>query len=1005
MFESIALARIKGRGRTGSTARMLIVAGLLGSLLTVIAPSPSSGQAETTTILTVGDSICHGAIGDRPWRFNLQQHLATSGVTGVDFVGDYSQGYDGDVDPDRPTYPETNVAWDTDTSCQWGRPAFYEQATIAERVRSTNPDYLLMMLGTNDLVILRNPINASFYGKLAINNALDADPDLKMVVGGVPPSGWFGTIEEEIGATEPETEIEYGSLVRDYNNQLRDHIALLQFDPNYQGRVVFVDTFAGPWTVGDDTYDGTHPSPAGYDKIAEQFASGLSQFGLGRAVYTSPSVEPSPRPAAPMNLEAFAGPESATLRWTPSNEGNGYRVFQSVDGGPFQLVRFDLPRTKSSETMELLDPDKTYRYYLQSEYAVQVDAFDPDNPGAVRPVTIDNVGPRSNIVEVRAYRPQALTPVTNLRAQPGVDSVYLTWDPVPGVRDYRVYRSVNNGPFEAIRWDFTEPSMLAPARGATNSYRFQVEVSIGTRVSSRAQTDPIRPLPRPERPVPPELLRSGLGAGVFWQEVPGAVGYELQRKDDAGGAWTTVYFGTDLSNIQRPLVAGVTYSYRVRASLPFFYKTRWSRPSELSILAGRPPEPPKNLKGWAELTSVGLDWEHSAMADEYQVQMSSSRTGPYRTVSFNSGLSSRYIYNLEPDTEYFFRVRSFSSRVGRLATTAPIRLKTDSLPTGVRCWAPTVRELYEPERYRLESDISTYRVESLQVPDDRCVNRGLGLLRHERGKEYTVTLAAGPFAYVQEERVWVKRSDLLPVAPVLNPQTCPADELTARPGSVFGMKVRGDRARVVDENCKVIGYLDKGYEIDYRNIGNQVRGGYIEKRAGLGPEGWVQLSDLVELRPDALDGPTGSWGFCFDAGGDAAFGVSVQSCYFMNRDEEVVNTTSQAVTGGLQAGLSGAVTWAKSEISNLEAHAGPAVCGNIDFVYTVGVRVASCWSLWDRYQTTYFGVAFGADFSVAAAYSDTETRPVTNELERRFVKQEICSLGATTIYRETPPFC
>lgn len=988
------------------------MAGLLGSLLTVFAPLPSFAQSSTaTTILTIGDSICHGAIGDRPWRFNLQQHLVASGVT-FDFVGEHSEGYNGDIDPSRPTYPATTVDWDSDTSCYWGRPAFNEQAWIAERVRNANPDYVLMMLGTNDITLLRSAVDASYYAKLAINNALDTNPDMKMVVGGIPPSGWFGLIESPLG-------IEAGSLVRDYNNQLREHIALLQYNPSYRNRVVFVDTFSGSWTVGDDTYDGTHPSPAGYDKIAEQFAFGLSQFGLGNEVYTSPSVEPSPRPAAPRNLRATPGPETAKLEWTPSGEGNGYRVFQSVDGGPFEMVRFDLARNKSSEMMELLDPEKTYRYYLQSEYAVPVDGFDPNNPGSVRQVIIDNVGPRSAIIEVRALPAQPLPPVTGLTAEAGVDSVHLKWNPVANVRDYRVYRSVNYGPFEPISWGSTDSSILVPAEGTSNTYQFEVEVSIGTRVSSRVQTDRIRSLPRPNRPAAPELLRSGIGAVAFWEEIPGAAGYELQRKDNAGGEWADVYYGTDLSNIQRPLVLGVTYSYRVRAVLPFFYYTRWSRPAEITISPGRAPQPPENLRGTTDGTSTSawLNWDHSEMADEYQVLMSTQRNGTYRTVSYNSGLSARYIYGLEPDTTYFFRVKALSNQIGELGTTAPIALRTEALFPGLDCTTPLAGGLYEVQRYRLRADTPTYEVTSLKVPEHSCESEASGTLRYQQGKEYTVHVVAGPFAYIREADAYVRLNDLIPVDPLPNFQRCPTAQATSRPGSVFGMKVRGNRARVVNENCEVIGYLDKGHEISSGNIGDQIRGGYVEKTAGMGESGWIPLSDLevVPPEPDASHDMVGSWGFCGEFGAAIVGGVSAQRCYFMNRDEEMIAADALSASGGVQAGIGGSVVVATSNISNLSAHGGFAACQNVTVGAGGGFHIASCRSLWDGYWTSYAGIASGGEVSFAAAIAHTEVSEVRGEYERRWVKVEICNDVALDIYirqnidlpndNVVPPFC
>src|SRR4030095_1828177 len=102
-------------------------------------------------MMIVGDSISHGSSGDYTWRYRLYKHLTANGIA-VDFVGPRNdlenimttQAGDGDQ-----TYADPD--FDTDHDSQSGRTLVDEAAVIGSKVREYNPDYLLVLLGINDL--------------------------------------------------------------------------------------------------------------------------------------------------------------------------------------------------------------------------------------------------------------------------------------------------------------------------------------------------------------------------------------------------------------------------------------------------------------------------------------------------------------------------------------------------------------------------------------------------------------------------------------------------------------------------------------------------------------------------------------------------------------------------------------------------------------------------------------------------------------------------------------
>jgi hypothetical protein len=118
--------------------------------------------------------MTHGREGDYTWRYRLWEWFQNKGIKGVQFVGPYSgtqkqlpplQGNpplpwvpsDG-PDPTPPInlnvdgeYAEGLPAWDSNHFAVWGRQIAQDIDQIYAHVDKYKPDYLLVMLGFNDL--------------------------------------------------------------------------------------------------------------------------------------------------------------------------------------------------------------------------------------------------------------------------------------------------------------------------------------------------------------------------------------------------------------------------------------------------------------------------------------------------------------------------------------------------------------------------------------------------------------------------------------------------------------------------------------------------------------------------------------------------------------------------------------------------------------------------------------------------------------------------------------
>ncbi|MER0443568.1 GDSL-type esterase/lipase family protein [Streptomyces sp. Edi4] len=240
-------------------------------------PAPSADydnpDAVDVSLMIVGDSISHGSSGDWTWRFRLWKHLEENRVR-VDFVGPFKtldnirteETGDGDN-----TYADTR--FDRDHAAKWGQPYIVAKTTIQEYVATYRPDFVLVLLGINDLVwydVTPEQFEANLREFIA--NARAGHHAVRLVL---------GTILETVRATQ---DFDLSKRVSKCNDRLRAVATELR---RPLSPIEVADT-AAEFTASDHTWDDTHPNPDGELRIAAAFADVLSQrFQIG-AMYPRP---------------------------------------------------------------------------------------------------------------------------------------------------------------------------------------------------------------------------------------------------------------------------------------------------------------------------------------------------------------------------------------------------------------------------------------------------------------------------------------------------------------------------------------------------------------------------------------------------------------------------------------------------------------------------------------------------------------------------------------------
>jgi lysophospholipase L1-like esterase len=240
-------------------------------------------------IMPLGDSITDGFNVPGGYRVELRKRLLADGFD-IDFVGSMSNGPDSLVDKNH----EGHIGW-----------------TIELIANSANgwldayqPDVILLMIGTNDMVT--DWLYASAPARLGalIDQLGDRLPNAQLVVASITPT----TVEE------------WNRRAVVYNAAIPDMVRLKASE----GRNVSFVNMNGALD-GGDIDDGVHPTAAGYDKMANAWHGAL--------VPLLDNAPPKVSVTSPADNSSLNAPPSVTLEAAASDADGSVRKVEFFDGG------------------------------------------------------------------------------------------------------------------------------------------------------------------------------------------------------------------------------------------------------------------------------------------------------------------------------------------------------------------------------------------------------------------------------------------------------------------------------------------------------------------------------------------------------------------------------------------------------------------------------------------------------------------------------------------------
>jgi hypothetical protein len=215
--------------------------------------------------MPVGDSMTIGSAGEHTWRYRMWQHLRDTYGGPFALVGPREALHDQATDSPTsyeyadPDFPRAHLAG-------WGEGWLHMAPLIADAVRTTRADVLLVSLGLIDLGFYTNADQTAENVRAFVTEARSAKPRIRMVLLPVIPN------------VRAQDDPPFGAQVALFNELLAKTVA----DLDEPRSPLLLASPPAAYDINHDTYDGTHPNASGEHKIAAAFAEAMYQgWGVG----------------------------------------------------------------------------------------------------------------------------------------------------------------------------------------------------------------------------------------------------------------------------------------------------------------------------------------------------------------------------------------------------------------------------------------------------------------------------------------------------------------------------------------------------------------------------------------------------------------------------------------------------------------------------------------------------------------------------------------------------
>ena len=344
-------------------------------------------------------------------------------------------------------------------------------------------------------------------------------------------------------------------------------------------------------------------------QVRARSESAASAYSARQTIKTMELTEPLEVPA---NIWATSTADSITINWDAVKHANRYKVL-------FRNAYYEPSET--TITFTGLEPDTSYSYKIRTMNGETVSEFSEEMYVRTLPL---------------------LPPETpsNIRSTATVNSAAVSWDAVSEAASYDLL-------FDGVIYRVTENTKIIEGLTPGRSYSYQVRSNNAGGSSTYSEPEAVN--------IPPEAfgipgnIRAGATTNsvtVSWDEVPGAVGYDVLINN--------IFFDSvaETTMTRTGLAANTAYKYQVRARSESVTSAYSARQTIKTLELTEPLEAPSNIWATSTADSVTINWDEAENASRYEVL--------FRNAYYMPSMTTITFTGLEPDTTYSYQIRTMN---------------------------------------------------------------------------------------------------------------------------------------------------------------------------------------------------------------------------------------------------------------------------------------------------------------------------------------------------------
>ncbi|MBQ1505281.1 MAG: leucine-rich repeat protein, partial [Erysipelotrichales bacterium] len=251
---------------------------------------------------------------------------------------------------------------------------------------------------------------------------------------------------------------------------------------------------------------------------------------------------------APCNAPVLANTASGVnVKWEQVEDASGYYIFRkATDETAYTRIKV-ISSNYDSFTDQTAEPGVSYTYKIRPYYK--------DSDG------VTHLGKYSKAVSIRYVSKAVISKLENKKK-----GITVTWDEIPGVSVYQVYRKLSGESSYTKISELTAESLAFTdedvASGKTYSYKVRGYYKTSGGKKYYGVYSAVISLRRIGTPTL-SIESSGITPKIAWNKQAGVTGYQVYRQE-ADGSFKRVKETTSLSYTDMNAAPQITYTYKVR---------------------------------------------------------------------------------------------------------------------------------------------------------------------------------------------------------------------------------------------------------------------------------------------------------------------------------------------------------------------------------------------------------------------------------------------------------